>query len=65
VTAKRLIRVMKGLYRSEDGNLRVAYQLRWQGKPAHWLATWTTWFGTRATEEFRTLREVREWYKRH
>ena len=57
---RRLIRIMPGLYRDEAGTLRVAYQLPWRGKPAHWLATWRNWFGATVTREFATLAEVRE-----
>jgi ABC-type uncharacterized transport system ATPase subunit len=61
---KKLIKVMDGLYRSEDGNVRIACQLPWRGKPKHWVATWTNWFGCKVTKEFSLLREAREWYDR-
>jgi hypothetical protein len=63
--AKRLVRVARGLYRSEAGDVRVARRSKWRGKPAHWLVTVDTWLACQVvTLEFGSLAQVRDWLGR-
>lgn len=59
----KLVKVMDGLYRSENGAVRVALQMKWMGEPKHWTVKFEDIFGSRIVKKFATLAEVKEYLK--
>lgn len=61
----KLIKVMAGLYRNEDGSVHVFFRPKWFGEPKHWLLKYTNFFGATVEKKFDTLRELREHLEEH
>ena len=56
----KLIRVMNGLYRSEEGSVRVSFEV-WHKDGLPWVVHWTDVFSCRHEKRFRTLAECRSY----
>lgn len=59
----KLIKVMDGLYRTEDGHFRIARESKWKDRPARWAVRFTNILNAPVSVEFRTLAEARRWLK--
>lgn len=59
----KLVRVIPGLYRNEDGSVVVS-ESPWQDK-LPWRISYTNFFGTKTEKRFRTLKECRQHLEDH